>query len=110
MSEGSVPPWPIISIATKGSLMKQDRMMQYLAQRKCIPVVSGGQSNNLSRLAPHIELCEKRPPTTVCAQCPLVMTQIYPIQDLWNPIAARIRCNDCAFGGKFIKLRDYLPL
>jgi hypothetical protein len=31
MSEGSVSLWPIISIASKGSLMKQDRIMQYTA-------------------------------------------------------------------------------
>lgn len=59
--------------------MKQDRMMQYLAQRKCIPVVSGGQSINFSQLALPLELRQKTPPTTVCAQCPLLITQIYPV-------------------------------
>ena len=75
-----------------------------------IPDVSGGQSNHILSSAFNFSSVTKRSRTAVCAQCSLVVMQVQPIQDLWDPITAGIGSNDGILRRILIKLRDHFLL
>lgn len=53
-----------------------------------------------------LALSPKRSRTTVCAQCPLAVTQLQPVQDICDPVTAGVGCNYRVLWGIFIKLSD----
>lgn len=109
MSEGSVSLWPMISIAINSRVKPVSMHVQCLRH---LPLVSGGQSKNIVSSAPRSKLSshERDVPTTVSTQCPLSIAQRQSIQDLRDPITARIGGNDRIIGGAVIELHHHLSL